>query len=435
MGNKAGKHHQKSSGTTTAAAITTTAPQPTVSSTPKPKPIPRKPKAVPTATPPFIPAATIEKNTKSKNTNTKTTKKMEGEGYGPPVNNVCEMIGNTPMIKLSDKMTGTPNVTIYAKAEYCNPLSSVKDRLAKAIIEDAEKSGKLKEGDTVVEATSGNTGIAIAMMCAQRGYKCVIVMAESFSIERRALMRMLGAKVILTPGKAKGLGMVEKAQELSELNGWFLCQQFETDANWKYHEKTTGPEIMNDLASIDTKLDYFVSGYGTGGTFHGVSKYIKAESPWTKCILAEPKPAPLVDSKIPTKRNFDGSPFESHPLWQKHPIQGWAPDFIALNLQKGLDLGLMDSTILIPDGVSVRTSKQLARNEGILTGISGGATVWAAIEVAKIFGKPGDVIVCILPDTGERYLSTPLFASITNIELMTEEEQSISESTPSHILH
>ena len=360
--------------------------------------------------------------------------KARGEGYGAPLENISEMVGNTPMIKLSDGMTGTPGVTIYAKAEFANPLSSVKDRLALSIIETAEKDGTLKAGDTVIEATSGNTGIAVAMMCAQRGYKCVITMAEPFSVERRKLMRMLGAKVIVTPKAGKGTGMVEKAAELAEKHGWFLCHQFETEANWKIHEATTGPEILNDLACIDAKLDYWVTGYGTGGTFHGTGKYLKANSPDTKIVLAEPGAAALVDSGIPTKRKADGSPDGSHPAFAAHPIQGWTPDFIPLVLEQGLELKgvkLMDDYVSIPDGAGVATAQALARNEGILTGISGGATVYAAIETAKTAPK-GSTIVCMLPDTGERYLSTPLFASIEAD--MNEEELEIARSTPSFVL-
>lgn len=359
--------------------------------------------------------------------------KGRGEGYGAPLENISEMVGNTPMVKLSDAMTGTPGVTVYAKAEFCNPLSSVKDRLALSIIETAEKEGKLKPGDTVIEATSGNTGIAVAMMCAQRGYKCVITMAEPFSVERRKLMRMLGAKVIVTPKAGKGTGMVEKAAELAEKHGWFLCHQFETDANWKFHEATTGPEILNDLKCIDAKLDYWVTGYGTGGTFHGTGKYIKAHSPDTKIVLAEPGAAALVDSGIPTKRKEDGSPDGSHPAFSAHPVQGWTPDFIPLVLEQGLNLEtkLMDEYVSIPDGAAVATAQQLACTEGILTGISGGATVYAALETAKN-APEGSVIVCMLPDTGERYLSTPLFASIDAD--MNEEELEIARSTPSFIL-
>ena len=359
--------------------------------------------------------------------------KARGEGYGAPLDNVSEMVGNTPMVKLSDEITESPGVTVYAKAEFCNPLSSVKDRLALSIIETAEKEGKLKPGDTVIEATSGNTGIAVAMMCAQRGYKCVITMAEPFSVERRKLMRMLGAKVIVTPKAGKGTGMVEKAAELAEKHGWFLCHQFETEANWKFHEATTGPEILNDLKAVGKKLDYWVTGYGTGGTFHGAGKYIKDNSPDSKIVLAEPGAAALVDSGIPTERNADGSPAGSHPAFSAHPVQGWTPDFIPLVLEQGLSLEtkLMDDYVAIPDGAAVATSQKLARTQGILTGISGGATVYAAIETAKK-APEGSTIVCMLPDTGERYLSTPLFASIDAD--MNEEELEIARSTPSHIL-
>jgi len=301
----------------------------------------------------------------------------------------------------------------------------VKDRLALAIIEQAEADGKLKPGDTVVEATSGNTGIAVAMMCAQRGYKCVITMAEPFSVERRKIMRMLGAKVIVTPKKDKGSGMVRKAEELCEKHGWFLCHQFETDANWKFHEKTTGPEIHSDFGS--SKLDYWVTGYGTGGTYHGAGKFLKANRPDLKIVLAEPEAAALIDSGIATERNPDGSPAASHPAFAAHPIQGWTPDFIPQVLEKGLDLKLHDEYIQIPSPASIATAKLLARNEGILTGISGGATMWAAIETAKK-APEGSVLLAMLPDTGERYLSTPLFADIAAD--MNEEELEIAMSTP-----
>jgi len=353
-----------------------------------------------------------------------------GDGYGPPLENISEAVGNTPMIKISDRLCPAGR-TIYAKAEYFNPLSSVKDRLALSIIETAEKDGTLKPGQTVIEATSGNTGIAVAMMCAQRGYPCVITMAEPFSVERRKLMRMLGAQVIVTPKAGKGTGMVEKAAELAEKHGWFLCHQFETDANWKFHEATTGPEIVNDLKTIGGKLDYWVTGYGTGGTFHGVGKYLKAASPDTKIVLAEPGAAALVDSGVATERNADGSPNGSHPAFAAHPIQGWTPDFIPLVLEQAMNLELMDQYVSIPDGAAVETSQALAKKEGILTGISGGATMWAAIETAKS-APEGSTIVAMLPDTGERYLSTPLFASIAAD--MNEEELEIARSTPSYIL-
>jgi len=351
--------------------------------------------------------------------------KARGEGYGQLLNDISQTIGNTPVVKINDRLCPEGR-EIYVKCEYFNPLSSVKDRLALSIIETAEKEGKLKPGDTVVEATSGNTGIAVAMMCAQRGYKCVIIMAEPFSVERRKLMRMLGASVIVTPKAGKGTGMLVKAAELAEKNGWFLCHQFETDANWKIHEATTGPEILNDFK--DQNLDYWVTGYGTGGTFHGAGKYIKANRPDVKIVLAEPAAANLLDSGIATERNEDGSPKGTHPAFSPHPIQGWTPDFIPKVLEDGNKLGLMDEYIAIPDGVAVETSQSLAKTQGILTGISGGATMWAAIETAKK-APEGSVILAMLPDTGERYLSTPLFA---NIEAdMNAEEIEITKSTPS----
>ncbi|KAL7544868.1 hypothetical protein ACHAWF_008229 [Thalassiosira exigua] len=376
--------------------------------------------------------------------------KTRGEGYGPPLENISEAVGNTPMVKISDRICPAGR-TIYAKCEFFNPLGSVKDRLALSIIEAAEKDGSLKPGQTVVEATSGNTGIAVAMMCAQRGYPCVITMAEPFSVERRKLMRMLGAKVIVTPKAGKGTVRNGRQGQgawyacrcsivvmlvwcssnshrintnflflkyTAEKNGWFLCHQFETEANWKFHYDTTGPEILNDLTG--TKLDYWVTGYGTGGTFHGAGKYIKENSPDTKVILAEPGAANLIGSGIKTERNGDGSPAASHPAFSPHPIQGWTPDFIPL-----------DEMVEIPDGAAVAMSQSLAKNEGILTGISGGATMWAAVETAKK-APEGSVLVAMLPDTGERYLSTPLFASIAAD--MNEEELEIARSTPSYIL-
>lgn len=353
-----------------------------------------------------------------------------GRGYGPPLDNISQAVGNTPLVKINDRLCPSGR-TIYAKCEYFNPLSSVKDRLALSIIETAEQQGKLKPGMTVIEATSGNTGIAVAMMCAQRGYQCVIVMAENFSIERRKLMRMLGAKVVITPKSGKGLGMVEKAAELAKKHGWFLCHQFETDANWKFHEATTGPEIVNDLATIGQKCDYWVTGYGTGGTFHGAGKYLRQHSPQTKIVLAEPANANLVESGIKTSRQDDGSPSGSHPSFKPHIIQGWTPDFIPLVLEKGLELKLMDDYVAIPDDGALEIAQALARTQGILTGISGGATMYAALEVAKK-APEGSIIVCMIADTGERYQSTPLFGTISAD--MTDDELTIANSTPSHTL-
>lgn len=356
--------------------------------------------------------------------------KPRGEGYGPPVDNVSQLVGNTPMVKISDKIS-PPGRTIYAKLEYFNPLSSVKDRLAVAIVEDLEAQGKLKPGDTLVEATSGNTGIAIAMVAAQRGYNCVITMAESFSIERRKVMRMLGAKVIVTPKALKAKGMLDKAAELCEKNGptWHLCHQFETEANWKFHEATTGPEIINDMKGL--AFTHWVTGTGTGGTYHGAGKYIKEKSPDTKIIMVEPKGAALVHSGIATPRNADGTPSEGHPTWTPHPIQGWTPDFIPKVLEDGLPLKLHDEIVICPGADGIKMAQELARKEGIFTGVSGGSTLWAAVEVAKK-APEGSVLVAMIPDTAERYLSTPLFAGIAAD--MDEEELAIAKSTPTAIL-
>ena len=350
-----------------------------------------------------------------------------GAGRGGVYEDLTGMVGNTPVVKISDKLA-PEGVEVYAKCEYFNPLSSVKDRLAVAIIEEAEASGALKPGMTVVEATSGNTGIAVAMVCAQRGYDCVICMAEPFSVERRRLMRMLGAKVIVTPKAGKGTGMVRKAEELCAKHGWFLCHQFENEANWKFHEATTGPEIVNDFAAAGKTLTHWVTGYGTGGTFHGAGKALKDALPDVKIVLAEPEAAGLLASGTPTPRNADGSPAESHPAFAAHPIQGWTPDFIPKVLDDAPMDALMDELFPIPGDAAVSTAKALAAKEGLLTGISGGGTMYAALETAKNAPK-GSVILAMLPDTGERYLSTPLFADIPAD--MNDDELSIAKSTPS----
>merc|ERR1719183_2411776 len=266
---------------------------------------------------------------------------------------------------------------LYAKLEYFNPLSSVKDRLAIAIIEHGERTGKLKPGGTVVEATSGNTGIALAMVCAQRGYNFVATMAASFSTERRKVMRMLGAKVIVTPAPLGGTGMVQKAEELAEKHGWFLARQFENDANAAFHKKTTGPEILSDFAG--KRLDYWVTGYGTGGTLQGAGKVIKQARPDTKIILSEPKAAPLITSGTKQERKEVlgkwGAPASGHPAWTPHPIQGWTPNFIPKVTEDGLNLKLEDEIILVDGKDAMETSIKLARLEGIFCGTSGGATV------------------------------------------------------------
>ena len=345
------------------------------------------------------------------------------QGRGQLYDSVLETIGNTPCIRVNN--LAPEGVSIYVKAEFFNPASSVKDRLAISIIEEAERSGDLKPGQTVVEATSGNTGIGLAMVCAAKGYPLVLTMAESFSVERRKLMRFLGAKVVLTPKEAKGFGMYQKAVELAEANGWFLASQFETEANAKIHENTTAREILADFEG--SNLDYFVSGYGTGGTLTGVARVLRKERPDTKIIVSEPANAGLIGSGHVQARNANGSPAESHPAFEPHPMQGWTPDFIPKVLQEAIDNNLYDELIPIagPDGIG--WAKKLAQKEGIFTGITGGATFGVAMKIAET-AKPGTVILAMLPDTGERYLSSPLFEGVE--EGMSEEEVALSKSTP-----
>ncbi|MCB9931457.1 MAG: cysteine synthase A [Alphaproteobacteria bacterium] len=344
-------------------------------------------------------------------------------GRGRLFDSVIDAVGETPCIRLNH--LAPDGVRVYVKAEFFNPASSVKDRLAVNIIEAAERSGALKPGQTVVEATSGNTGIGLAMVCAQKGYPLVITMAESFSVERRKLMRMLGAKVVLTPRAEKGYGMYMKAVELAQKNGWFLARQFETDANADIHEATTGREIMADFAG--DRLDYFVSGYGTGGTVTGVGRVLRRERPDTKIILSEPANAAIVGSGQAQQRLDDHSPAVSHPAFEPHPIQGWTPDFIPYVLQEAIDKNLYDELIPVAGTDGIQWAQKLAQKEGILTGISGGSTVAVAMQIAQK-APAGSVILAMLPDTGERYLSTPLFDGIE--EVMSDEEIAISHSTP-----
>jgi cysteine synthase A len=334
---------------------------------------------------------------------------------------ILETVGNTPVVKINK--LSPPNVNLYVKIEAFNPLGSVKDRLALGVIEDGERSGKLKPGQTVVEATSGNTGIGLAMVCAAKGYPLVVTMAESFSIERRKLMRFLGAKVILTPPPEGATGMVRKAIELAKKNGWFYTRQFENEANADYHSRTTAREIVNDFAG--ERLDFWVTGFGTGGTLKGVGRVLAKERPEVKVILSEPADAPMVTSKTPQDRNPDGSPKTRHPSWKPHPIQGWSPDFIPKLTGDALDMDLVDRVITIASPQAIQCSKQLAQKEGIFVGISAGASFAAALEVGK--GAPkGTTILAMLPDTGERYLSTPLFADI--LAEMNEEEAAIAKT-------
>ena len=303
-------------------------------------------------------------------------------------NSILETIGNTPIVKVNN--VGPDNQNIYVKCESFNPLSSVKDRLAIAIIEDAEKNGLIKPGQTVIEATSGNTGIALAMVCAAKGYPFVATMVETFSIERRRIMKALGAKVILTPAAERGTGMVKRAEELAKKHGWFLARQFENQTNPEYHRNTTAPEILRAFAG--KKLDYFVSGWGTGGTITGTGEVLKTARPEIKIIGTEPENAALLSGQE----------------WQPHKIQGWTPDFIP----KVLNPEIADEIILVNDEDSIKTARLLAQKEGIFCGISAGATMRAAIIAAE--KAPANSTICvILPDTGERYLSTPLFEGIS----------------------
>jgi cysteine synthase len=356
-----------------------------------------------------------------------SNKQRVTEGRRRLYDSIIDTVGDTPCVRIN-RLT-PEHVRIYAKAEFFNPAGSVKDRLALNIIEDAERRGTLKPGQTVVEATSGNTGIGLAMVCAAKGYPLVVTMADSFSIERRQLMRYLGAKVVLTPRAQKGFGMYMKAKELADANGWFLARQFETEANADIHESTTAQEILADFA--DQRLDYFVTGYGTGGTVSGVGRVLRRERPEVKIILSEPGNAQLVGSGQRQERDPLGAPATSHPAFQPHPIQGWTPDFIPLVLQEAIDQRYYDELIPIAGDEGMRWARQLAAKEGIFTGVSGGSTFGIAMQIAKK-AEPGSVILCMLPDTGERYLSTPLFEPFGTD--MNEEELALSRSTPGYQL-
>ena len=303
--------------------------------------------------------------------------------------NILQTIGNTPIVRLN--RMGPDHVDIYVKVESFNPMASVKDRLAFAIINDAEKKGTLEPGQTVIEATSGNTGIALAMVCAARGHQFVATMADSFSVERRQVMRGLGAKVILTPAAERGTGMVKKAEELAEKHGWFLARQFENPANPDYHANTTGPEILSDFSG--RRLDYWVTGYGTGGTMSGAGRTLKAARPDLTIVATEPAGASLLAGAD----------------WAPHKIQGWTPDFIP----DVLDREVFDELRAVSDDRAIEVSRELSHKEGIFTGISAGATLATALDVAAD-APDGAVILAMLPDTGERYLSTPLFEGVND---------------------
>ncbi len=339
--------------------------------------------------------------------------------------NILETIGNTPIVKLN--AVAPPRVNVYVKIEAFNPMGSVKDRLALSVIEQAERDGTLKPGQTVIEATSGNTGIGLAMVCAQKGYPLVVTMAENFSVERRKMMRFLGAKVVLTPAALKGSGMLAKAVELAEAHGWFLVRQFENEANADAHSRTTAPEILEAFA--DRGLDCWVTGFGTGGTLKGVSRVLKEKSPGTRIVVCEPDNSPVLSSGIPQDRLADGTPADSHPLFRPHLMQGWSPDFIPHLTEDAVNANLIDEIVGIAGDDALRMCRALAQKEGIFVGISGGATLVGALAVAEK-AEPGANVLCMLPDTGERYLSTPLFEDIPAD--MTDEEQDVSRSTPNY---
>jgi cysteine synthase A len=337
--------------------------------------------------------------------------------------NILGTVGNTPVVRIN--RLAPEGVNLFVKIEAFNPLGSVKDRLALGVIEAAEQAGELQPGQTVIEATSGNTGIGLAMVCAQKGYPLVVTMAETFSVERRKLMRFLGVKVVLTPAAGRGMAMVQKAVELAQTHGWFLTRQFENEANADMHSRTTAREIVEDFKG--EKLDYWVTGYGTGGTLKGVSRVLAKEMPDTKIIVCEPEDAPLLGSGLEQVRNPDGSAAAAHPAFKPHPMQGWTPDFIPKLTGDAVAMQVIDRIIQIPAAEAMRQSQELAQKEGIFVGITAGGTFAGALRICAE-APQGANILCMLPDTGERYLSTPLFASVPAD--MTEEELAISRSTP-----
>jgi len=328
---------------------------------------------------------------------------------------ILDEVGNTPVVRIN--RLAPAHVEMFVKVEAFNPLGSVKDRLAVGLIEAAERDGSLRPGQTVIEATSGNTGIGLAMVCAAKGYPLVIVMAENFSIERRKLLRFLGAKVILTPAAAKGSGMLAAARQLAEKNGWFLCRQFESEANTEVHSKTTAVEILEAFGNDG--LGYWVSGFGTGGTLKGVARVLRSQSPGTRIIACEPDNSPLLGSGIRQAFDEQGQPAESHPKFRPHLMQGWSPDFVSKLADDVLQEQLVDEIVGVDGDDALRCARDLARSEGIFCGISSGATFAAALSVAQS-APAGSRILAMLPDTGERYLSTALFADVP--EAMTEEE-------------
>jgi len=337
--------------------------------------------------------------------------------------NILGTVGRTPVVKIN--RLAPEGVNLYVKVEAFNPLGSVKDRLALGVIEAAEKSGELKPGQTVIEATSGNTGIGLAMVCAQKGYPLVVTMVETFSVERRRLMRFLGAKVVLTPAAERAVGMVRKTEELAKAHGWFMTRQFENEANADMHSRTTAREIVDDFAG--EKLDYWVTGFGTGGTLKGVARVLAKERPDTKIVVCEPADAPMLGSHEPQPRNADGTPAAGHTAWKPHPMQGWSPDFIPKLTGDAVETGVIHKVVPVAGPEALKCSRDLAQQEGIFVGITSGATFAGALKVCAEAPR-GSTVLCMLPDTGERYLSTPLFADIPAD--MTDDEVVISHSTP-----
>jgi len=339
--------------------------------------------------------------------------------------NILQTIGNTPLVRLHK--LAPDGVHLHVKLESFNPLGSVKDRMAHAVIEDAERRGALKPGQTVVEATSGNTGIGLAMVCAHKGYPLVLTMAENFSVERRKLLRFLGARVVLTPAAEKGTGMLNKAIELAAQHGWFLCRQFENEANAEVHTRTTAREILADLAG--EKIHAFVTGFGTGGTLLGTARGLKAADPSIRIVAAEPDNSPLLGSGVAQARDGQGRPSASHPHFRPHLMQGWSPDFVSLLTERAFAEQLVDEIVPVNGNEALRVARALATQEGIFVGTSSGGTLAAALDVARR-APPGSHIVCMLPDTGERYLSTPLFDGIETD--MNDDELALSRSTPGY---
>lgn len=338
---------------------------------------------------------------------------------------ILETVGNTPLVRL--ERLAPPGINVWGKIEAFNPMGSVKDRIALALIEHAEQTGELEPGQTVIEATSGNTGIGLAMVCARKGYPLVVTMAESFSVERRKLLRFLGAKVVLTPAAEKGTGMMKKAEELAAQHGFYMPRQFENEENANVHYRMTAREILADLG--ERPIYAWVTGSGTGGTLLGIGRAMREASPETRIVVAEPDNAPVLGGGVAQARDDRGRPSGSHPHFRPHLMQGWTPDFVSDLTQDAVDAGLIDEIVPVNGDASMALTRALARREGIFVGTSAGATLRAALEVAER-APEGAHIVAMLPDTGERYLSTPLFGEIA--EDMDDDETALSESTPGY---